>query len=259
MRSFAVVLIGLLAFLAGCASLHPLMPPADANANIHPVVADRLPTGREKWEVADIPNSYFGVGRSVKSVSFIDAMFDVGSGPVAVGNRELLVDENLDRGARVSKVASTNLGAILKSLVGHSTGPHQYVLVPAGAFEFDSDDVFTLRCIINAEYRSENGKSWHARYSVPAGGRFDLKDKNSSARAIAALKPCLAEAYRLFREHVTRTDGTYTTRIIHTALKFRYPVQNAALPTRIIANDGLGLIEFSRSEVKSLKLANAPK
>ena len=259
MRSIAFVLVGLLALLTGCATVQPLRPPADADASIHAVVADRLPTIREKYVVTDIPHSYFGVGRSLKSISFLDAMFEVGSGPVAIGNRERIGDENHDRAVRVARVASTDLGVILKSLVSHSSERPQYVLVPAAVFAFDNDDVYTLRCIVNADYDSGKGKPWHARYSVPAEGQFDLRDQDSSARAVAALQPCMVEAYRLFREHVTRTDGTYTTRTVHADIDFRMPVQDAALPTRIIGNDVLGLFEFRRSDVKSLEMPAGSK
>ena len=69
----------------------------------------------------------------------------------------------------------------------------------------------------------------------------------------AELSACLGRAYGLYRAHFAGELRPYRDYAIETKDYTRYmPVYESGLPSRVIAYDGLGVIELRRSGVRKL-------
>ncbi|HVK55047.1 MAG TPA: hypothetical protein VM532_08470 [Burkholderiales bacterium] len=246
MRGLTCIGCGAVALmLTGCVSVVPLAPPPGASPKAAARVADRLPTDGEKWATS-LPNSYFGAIGASGSVG-VGLLF----GPLGVLANAAYVDaKNKENSVALADLTAVNLGEILKSVVGApSPGEAEgYVLVPAGIITFKGDESYRISCVITATYAQS--PNWRARYLVQPEGFYDIKDPTAKAKVVESLTSCLDGAYKLFTAHVTGAEGTYTTRTVrHPTFALRLPVQDAALPHRVIGNDGIGLMEFRKSDV----------
>lgn len=246
-----ILLVGNLGLVTGCASVKPLQPPAQAEGDFTAVVADRLPADNEKFSTS-IPDSYFGVSGASGSLATGLLL-----GPIGVAaNAAYVQSKNKENGAKVADLTSEDLGQILRTVVGAPSveGHHGYELIPTGIVFFRDDNTYMLSCLINARYAASSTENqWQARYLVEAEGVYGVDDPSATAEAKATLRPCLEEAYALFRMHVTNQDGSYTVKKIRRAtIDLKLPVQDQALPEQIIGNDGLGLIKFRKSESTSV-------
>lgn len=239
-------------FLASCMSVTPKEPPAQASLMTRETIASRLPTDIEKYSGTSLPNSYFGVWGARGSL-----LAGLLLGPVgAIANSAYVQSTNSSRASALADLTSMNLADVLHTAVpglsrAAAADTPGYDLIPAASLTFKDDKSFNLACIITAQ-AGTGSDAWRARYAVNPEAEFDRDDPLLKNKVSDALVPCFQEAYRLFRSHVSGTGGSFTVRSVDVGFDLRLPVSDAELPARVVGNDGIGLIEFRRSAVRSI-------
>lgn len=147
--------------------------------------------------------------------------------------------------------------AIAPELAKSTKSKSSYVLVPAVALTFDADaPSYYLTCVLTAEYHSSANNLWRGSYRVTRDADFSVSDPLAKEKSVADISECFKEAYRLFAMHVNEKDGAYNVRTVKfksSATSLRMPIQDIALPDRIIGNDNAGLTEFRKTAIESIE------
>ena len=203
-----------------------------------------------------VENSYFGVTDTRRSLPL-----GVLLGPIGVAaNMAHVRGESERRSDEVKSLLGLDAGALLRaeapdlrSVDGAPMDGRRLEVIPSAALIFVDDDTFQLVCFVNATMLEGSRESWRARYGVNAEGRFNVKSADLSGTMAAELGGCLKQAYSLYRAHFAGELGTFRDYAIETMDLTRYmPLYESRLPTRVIGNDGIGLIELRRSGVRKL-------
>jgi hypothetical protein len=243
--------------LISCSSIGPLRPPVEGGISANISVAERFPAAEEKWSVTSVPNSYFGIS-GARGNLFAGLLL----GPIGVAaNASYVQGKNTKALSSVADLTATNLAVLMKSAITlplAKTPPNKpgYVLIPAAALTFDTDTSYYLTCILTAEYPTAVNGVWRGSYRVTRDTNFAVSDPLAKDKSIADLTECFRESYRLFVTHVSGEDGTYTVRTAkfkNSMTSLRMPIQDKALPDRIIGNDNAGLTEFRKIDVESVE------
>ena len=121
-------------------------------------------------------------------------------------------------------------------------GVHAYELSPSVAVRFTGAHDFTIGCKVAATL---DGTAWHARYLVWMFEAYDRRSKADIAAAARSLKPCFAEAGRLFDVHASggMLPGK-TPRMVEMDGRRQPRFMVDAERERAILPDGEGLVEY---------------
>ena len=235
----------------------PKMPPETIGGALPTAfLANRMPTPKEKFAIHSVENSYFGVSDVRRSLPL-----GVVLGPLGVAaNMAHVSGESERRSEEVKSLLALDAGTLLRAAApdlrpadGAGIDRRRVEVVPSAALLFVDDDSFELTCFVNVVMLEGANETWRARYGVNAEGAFKVKSSDLPGTMTAELSACLGRAYGLYRAHFAGELRPYRDYAIETKDYTRYmPVYESGLPSRVIAYDGLGVIELRRSGVRKL-------
>jgi hypothetical protein len=231
-------------------------PPTAEDRNTVEYVGTRFPTESEKASGHAVPDSYFGVTTMRRGSLVLGLLL----GPLGAAANAAHVQSESEKAASPMKALLAEdlrkaLLAAAPTLSAEAPGPKRHFqLVPSAGLRFQTDETYRLMCILHAQLMDQGKEVWRARYVVNTGTTYTSTSSEDAKGAAAALQPCLAQAYALYRMHKDNALGSLKGYDIRAGHPFGGPVVERLLPDRVVLVEPRhGLFEIFKGDVTKME------